>query len=121
MRRNGQRRRLCGRLRGPSGPSRSHFPCICRRVCHGSGAARRRVVYSTGGGEGMVSGWGAYTHSKQDTSRNLYPPCTKKALTGPRGPAPGTKWVSKRGTGCSRTPPTKRQQAEDHVALTITL
>jgi hypothetical protein len=78
MHRDGQRRRLGSQLRGPSGPSRSHFPCISRRVRRGSGAARRRVVYSIGGGEGIVSGWGAYTHSVTDTSRNLYPPWAKR-------------------------------------------
>jgi hypothetical protein len=90
VRRDGQRRRLCGQLRGPSGPSCSRLPSIRVRVRHG---LRSRQA------EGCLQYWGGgrawcpareYTYSTTDTSRNLYPPWANRPQKGPgaQPPAP---------------------------------
>jgi hypothetical protein len=102
VRGDGQRRRLGGQLRGPSRPTGCHPPSIGKRVRHGSGAARRRDFYSVGGGGGHGVRL-EYTHSHNRHLTQPLPSQGKTGPKGPRGPAPGTKGVSKRGTGCSRT------------------
>ncbi len=113
-----QRRRLCGRLRGPSGPSCSRPRSIRERVCHGSGAARRRVVYSIWGGGG---GHGVRLGSTPTAQQTPHAASTHPGKTGPnraQGPSPQHQKGVQTRHWVFTNPPAKRQQAEGPVALT---